>query len=484
MFKHVVIKLLKKQIPLKEEEINNLIEVPNTELGDYAFPCFKLSKHYKKSPEKISKELALKIEKDLENSVIEKAIAVKGYLNFFVKKEILGERVLKETFRKKRNFGQNFLRKGQKVMLEYSGPNSNKPLHLGHLRNDSIGMAISNVLEFSAHKVIKTNIINDRGVHVCKIIYAYIKWGKNRNPQKVGIKPDHFIGELYVLYEKHKTEESEKEVQELLRKWEKKETEVRKVWHKLTEWALSGMKQTYKTFGSHFDLWPRESEFYDKAGPIIKEGLRKGIFVRNEKGDIVAKLESHGLPSKVVLRADGTSIYLTNDLALTKHRFEKYKLDRMIWVVASEQNTYFKQLFKIFELLGYKWAKNCHHLSYGLVNLPSGRMKSRKGNVVDADDLIEELTRLAEKEILKREPKIKKSELEKRARNIALAAIKFYLLKIDPNKNLLFDPEKAISFEGETGPYIQYAYARASSILRKAGKKVSFNKGVLRLKEK
>ncbi len=336
-------------------------------------------------------------------------------------------------------------------------------------------MVVSNILEFSGYDVIRTAIINDRGVHICKSMYAYQEWGSGK-PDK---KPDHFVGDFYVLFEQKLKENPalEEKIQEMLRKWEAGDKRTRALWKKMNAWVLKGMKETYKKFGSKFDFWTFESDIYDKAKPIIEEGLKKGIFFRNEKGDTVAKLEP-ALPNKVMLRADGTSIYITQDLVLAKMRFEKYKPDRLIHVVASEQNLHFQQLFRILELFGFSFAKKCYHLSYGLVNLPSGRMKTREGTVIDADDLIDEVTSLAKDEIRKREKGISKAKLEERAQAIALGAIKYFLLSTEPVKDILFDPKKAIAFEGDTGPYLQYTYARASSILRKSKKKAKVKRGL------
>jgi len=455
----------RKQCEKELKKFTDEIILEKSKHSDLAFPCFNLAKKEKKNPLEIAQEISKSIKL---SKLIKKVEAQNGYVNFYADWNSISKKLIGEILAKKENYGRG--KKQEKIMLEYSGPNSNKPLHIGHLRNDSIGMATSNILEFTGYKILRSNIINDRGVHICKVMYAYKKWGNHRNPIKEGIKPDHFIGDLYVLYEKNKSEESDKEVQIMLQKWEKKDKETRLLWKKINSWCITGMKQTYKKFGSKFDLWPQESQFYDKAKPIIDQGLKKGIFFKNDRGDIAVNLEP-SFPNKVVLRADGTSIYFTNDLALTKHRFQNYKINKMIWCVASEQNLYFQQLFKTFELLGYKWSKNCYHLSYGIVNLPSGRMKSREGNVIDADDLIEEVTKLAKEEIRKREEGIAEKEIELRADSIALAAIKYYLLKVEPIKDLLFIPEKAISFEGDTGPYLQYTYARAKSILRKSGKK-------------
>ncbi len=466
MFEDEVVKILETTGVKADKDI--LETPPQEEFGDASFPCFHLAKEQRRNPVEIATEIASKI-KLPKSSSIEKLEAKGPYVNFFYNYSKLSENVLKEISKKKELYGKG--KEKEKIMIEYSGPNTNKPLHVGHLRNDSLGMSISNLLEFSGNQVIRTNIINDRGVHICKSMLAYQKWGNSKTPEKEKMKSDHFVGNFYVMFDKKLKEDPtlEEEIHEMLRKWEAGDKKVRELWKKMNEWAIRGIKETYKIFGSRFDLWPLESEFYNKAKPVLDEGIKKNIFFKNEKGDLVAQLEPE-LPNKVVLRADGTSIYITNDIALTKHRFETYKINKCIWVVATEQNLHFKQLFKIFDLLGYGWAKNCYHLGYGLVNLPTGRMKTREGTVVDADDLIKEESELAKSEILKREKKISKKELEDRALKIALAAIKYYLLKVEPIKDVMFDPNKAISFEGDTGPYIQYAHTRCSNILTKVKK--------------
>lgn len=461
-----LLQLFRKECEELCGEYARYLEEPK-EYADLALPCFRLGKNPQEIAKQLEKELKQKIGKD---SLIKDVEAVGPYLNFHINNKKFSRLVVAQILKEKEKYGSG-VHKKEKIMIEYSGPNTNKPLHVGHLRNDSIGMAVSNLLEFLGYKVIRTNILNDRGVHICKAMLAYKKWGNSLTPKKAGRKPDHFVGNFYVMFEQKARQEPqlEEEARRMLLLWEKGDKETRTLWKKMNGWTLKGMKQTYKLFGSRFDLWPLESVFYKRANPIIEEGLEKGILFKNNKGDIVAKLEP-ALPNKVVLRADGTSIYITNDLALTKYRFEKYKIDKMIWCVASEQNLYFQQLFKIFELLGYEWSKNCYHLSYGLVNLPSGRMKTREGTVIDADNLIEDVKELAEEEIKKRYV-LKEQELKNRALWIALGAIKYYLLNVDPPKDILFDSEEAVKFEGDTGPYLQYTYARANSILKKSKKK-------------
>ena len=453
------------------EQISAFLENPkDSKLGDFAFPCFKLAAELKKNPAEIAKELQQKI---VLPKSFEKTEAAGPYLNFFLKKQNLAEQTLKMIFKQKERFGQSKV-SAKKILVEYSAPNTNKPLHLGHMRNDSIGMAVCNSLETTGNRVIKANLFNDRGIHICKSMVAYKKFGKNSSPEKARIKSDHFVGNYYVMFAKESKENPalETEAQELLKKWESGDKATIALWKKMRAWILKGFKETYKRFGSEFDIEFFESDFYGKAKPLLELGLKKGVFEKNSEGATVALLEPE-LPNKVVVRADGTSIYATNDLALTKYKFEKYKLDSSIWVVGNEQNLYLQQLFKIFEKLGFEWAKNCMHLSFGMVFLPEGIMKSREGKVVDADDLMDEMASLAEKEIKKRHKGLSAKEISLRKEKIALAAIKFFLLRVDAAKDINFDPEKSISFEGETGPYVQYTFARAKSILRKA-KKTSF----------
>ena len=448
----------------------NLLE--KSKHADLALPCFSLAKELKKNPVEIAQKLAKQFEKKIKPRYLIKEIKPVGpYVNFYLDENKFSELIIKKILKESKDYGKG-LKKKEKIMIEYSGPNTNKPLHIGHLRNDSIGMAISNILEFSGYVVIRVNIINDRGAHICKSMFAYKTWGNGRTPEKENIKSDHFVGDFYVLSDKKLKENPElnEEIQEMLRKWEAGDKSTRALWKKMNKWALDGIKQTYEKFGSRFDDWHFESQFYDKAKPIIKEGKEKGLFDKNEKGDLIAKLEPE-LPNKTILRSDGTSIYITNDMAVAKYRFEHYKINKCLWVVATEQNLHFKQLFKIFELLGYKWAKNCFHLGYGLVNLPSGRMKTREGNVVDADDLIEESRRLASNEIEKRDEKIGLKDLKEKSLAIALASIKYNMLKTEPIKEITFNPEEEISFDGNTGPYLQYTYARANTLLKKSKKR-------------
>src|SRR3989344_2745114 len=467
VFKNEVINLVEQITGLKKEKIIVLLEHPSDpSFGDLSLPCFSLTTIYKKNPADIAKSL-MSDAIVLKKSTIRRIDAKGPYLNFFINYNEFAQLILKTILREKQHYGR-LKGKEEKIMIEYSSPNINKPLHIGHLRNDSLGMSLSNILGFSNRKVIRTAVINDRGVHICKSMLAYKKWGNNKTPQSTNTKSDHFVGSFYVLFEQKLKENPnlEREIHDMLNKWENNDRGTRELWKKMNTWVLAGMKKTYALYGSKFDFWTFESNIYDKAKEIVNEGIKKNIFSKNEKGDYIVDLEPE-LPNKVVLRSDGTSVYITQDIALAELRFKKYKIKRLIYVVASEQVLHFKQLFRILSLLGYDYCKDCYHLSYGLVNLPTGRMKTREGTVVDADDLIEQEIELAKKEILQRNKNIKKKELEENSLKIALSAIKYYLLKTDPIKDILFDSEKAIRFEGDTGPYVLYTIARCNSLLEK-----------------
>ncbi|MBU2099912.1 arginine--tRNA ligase, partial [Candidatus Micrarchaeota archaeon] len=456
-----------------EEKLTELIEVPpSRELGDYSFPCFKLSKELKKDPKEIALNLKQKIESK-KLSFIKKTETKGPYLNFFLDYSFLANALIPEVLKQKNKFGLNSSGKKKKIMVEYSSPNTNKPLHIGHLRNDSIGMSLSNIIKANGFDAVKAILINDRGVHISKSMLAYQKFGKGKTPNK---KSDHFVGDYYVLFNQKAKQNSEleKEALGLLEKWEKKDKKTIALWKKMNAWALQGIFQTYKKFGSEFDVIYKESEQFGKAKKIIDLGMQKKVFIKDSEKNIIVDLEKFNLGKKVVLRKDGTSIYLTNDLVLSVEKFNQFKLEKNIWVVGSEQKFYFQQLFKTLELLGFNWVPKCLHYSYGMVYLPEGKMKSREGKVVDADDLIKELIELAKKELQKRNPSIKEKELNKRAETIGLGAIKFFLLKTDAVKDINFNPEESISFEGETASFIQYAFARCTSILRKTKKPIKY----------
>src|SRR3989344_318756 len=478
-FRKEIVKLLKDAVKIDE----SALEIPpQPEMGDYSLPCFALSKELKKNPNEIAQKLVRKIQ--LKQPVAR--IEVKGpYLNFFVNKQKMAESVLADIIKEKAKFG-SAKKKKETVMVEFPSPNTNKPLHLGHVRNIVIGDSVANIHKFLGDKVIRANLNNDRGVHICKSMLAYQKFGKGRTPLKDKKKSDHFVGDFYVKFneEAEKNPGLEEEAKDMLQKWEKKDKDVMKLWKTMSTWAYEGFEETYDRLGVSFDKYYYESDFYGKGKDIVLNGLKKGLFKRDENGALIVELGKYGLPDKVLLRGDGTSIYMTQDLYLAQKKFKDYKLDKSIYIVASEQNMHFRQLFRILEILGFKWASRCVHLSYGMVFLPHGRMKSREGTVVDADDLIDEMEKVAEKEILKRDIKISKAELKKRAGIIGLGALKFHFAKIDSARNMVYDPEESISFEGETGPYVQYTYARICSIMNKYGKKIDAKADFSLLKDK
>ncbi|MFA6065061.1 MAG: arginine--tRNA ligase [archaeon] len=463
-FKEKVAELIAQKTALDTNQVLGLLVPAPQGLGDYAFPCFIVAKNQKKSPIVVSSELASAISADF----IEKVEAKGPYLNIFLAKTALSESTLEGVFTGR---ALEIKLGSGKVMVEYSSPNTNKPLHVGHLRNNILGLGISNLLSQTGHNVIKANLVNDRGVHICKSMLAYKLYGNNRDPVKEGMKTDHFVGEMYVLFNDKLKEDPtlEEQAQNMLILWEKGDAETIALWKKMNKWALDGMKQTYDDFGTKFDKWFLESEMFHAGNKnaLIEEGLAKGVFKKEDNGAIAAQLEPT-LPNKIIVRGDGTSLYATNDLMLTQNKFDEFGLDKAIWVVANEQDLYFKQLFLIFEKLGRKWASQCYHLSYGYVSLPSGKMKSREGTVVDADDLLTEVKTLAIEEITSRYPELGEKEKDKRAHLIALAGLKFLLLKNDAKKDMVFDKKQALAFDGETGPYVQYSFARAKSILRKA----------------
>lgn len=462
MFEQDIKKILKKHV---KGEIT--LEVPpDSKMGDYAFPCFPLAKEFKKNPAEIAKDLKEKIG---EHDFLEKLEVAGPYLNFFVNKEKLAELVLKKIYKEKQNYGKGNSKKT--IAVEFSSPNTNKPLHLGHVRNICLGESISKILEFNGNKVIRHCIVNDRGVHICKSMLAYQKWGKNKEPD---IKSDFYVGKFYVMFSQKTNAELEEEAQELLRKWESGDKETIALWKKMNKWVYDGFDETYKKLGVKFDKYYYESDLYKEGKDIVEDGLKKGVFekTKEDEGAISVNLDKFKLPKKILVRADGTTIYITQDLFLAKKKFSDFKCDSSLYVVGSEQNLHFQQLFAILDLLGEKAAKNCSHISYGMVNLPEGKMKSRVGKVVDADDLVREMEELARYEIKLRHKELKDKELNDRSHVVGLGALKFFILKMDPVKDMLYNPEESISFEGETGPYVQYTIARINSILRKYGKKV------------
>ncbi len=463
-------------------EAANLVFPPSVDFGDFAFECFPLAKQFKKSPKDIARKVTESLETD---SLIQKIQAAGPYINITVCREALFGNLCTDII-KNDTFCSPFVDKPQRVMVEYLSPNTNKPLHLGHLRNGSLGMAVSNLLEACGYNVTKVNLINNRGIHICKSMIAWQRWGNGETPESTDMKGDKFVGEWYVRYSKEaeKDPSLETEAQQMLKKWEDGDPEILNLWEMMNSWVYQGFSETYEKFGLEFDKFYYESDTYKFGKDIIDKGLKKGIFHREKPdpeslGNVVFYLpeekfgcEKNGQPKKItLLRHDETSLYMTQDLGTALLKVTDFNLDRSIYVVGSEQVYHFQCLFEILKALGFGWADGCYHLSYGMVYLPEGKMKSREGKVVDADDLIKEIERLAEEEIRKRNIENPLSDEEIRARQsvIAMGAIKFYLLRVRAIQDIHFDPQESISFDGFTGPYCQYAYARISGILRNAG---------------
>ncbi len=465
--KELIIFSLVEHIALSKERIAELIEIPkDTSHGDYTFPCFVLAAQYKKNPVQIAQELAGKITGD----EFEKIEARGPYLNFFLNRSLLAQQTLKKILKEKEQYGTRKIK--ERIVIEFPSPNTNKPLHLGHARNIITGQAVTNLLEFTGNKVQVTNLYNDRGVHICKSMVAYEKFGKGDSPEKAKRKSDHLVGDYYVKFAQAAKEnpDFEKEAQESLKKWESGDKKTLELWKKMNDWAFKGFEKTYKLFDLKIEKNYYESNLYNRGKEIVLEGVKKGIVKKKEDGAFFIDLTPYGMGEKILLRADGTSIYTTQDIYLAILKYEEFKFNRSLYVCASEQNYHFKALFKMLELLGYPWAKNLVHVSYGMVNLESGRMKSREGNVVDSDNLVQEMKDMASEEIEKRHKELSQKEKDYRSKTIAMAALRYYFLKVDITKDVTFKPEESLSFEGDTGPYLLYTYARAQSILAKAQK--------------
>lgn len=443
-------------------------EPPDPKMGDLAFPCFGLAKETGKNPAEIAKEIAGKT--DVGGSVFREIRATGPYVNFFFDRAKLTESVVKEIDSKRGNYGSG--KSKEKIMVEYPAPNTNKPLHIGHMRNMAIGESLSRIFEKNGCKAIRANLLNDRGIHVCKSMLAYKKWGQGKKPDK---KTDHFVGDFYVMFSQKAKDDPglEEEAQDLLRKWEAGDKETLALWKKMNSWAEKGMNETFKRFGVSFDRIYKESEMYQKGKEMVFEGLNKGVFKKDETGAIFFDMTEQGLDKKFLIRADGTTLYVTQDIYLAVLKYKDFKMDKSVYVVANEQNYHFDVLFKLLEelkKLGYKFAEDNVHLNHGYVSLPSGRMKSREGTVVDADDLMDEMKAIALTEVKKRN-ELGEKQSEKLAEKIALSAIKFFLLRYDEYKDFVFRPEESISLEGETGPYLQYSLVRARKIVEKSGEK-------------
>ena len=457
---------------------------PKPEMGDLGIPLFVLAKSFRMAPPLIAKEILEIINKDADPSV-GSFLAAGPYINVKLNKADSAVSILKKIEEQGDDYGsfnsegKRFL-EGRKVMVEYSSPNTNKPLHLGHMRNDALGESVSRILKKAGAEVFRTNIINNRGIHICKSMLAYKLFHEKNNdtPESLGIKGDHFVGQCYVEFDKYCKEhpEAAEQAEEMLVKWEKGDPEVLALWQKMNDWTLNGVKETYRRTGVDFEKLYFESDTYLLGKEMISDGLDRGIFYKEDDGSVriditeaVGKDRDGKNQSKVLLRKDGTSVYITQDLGTAIKRHEDWPYNQMVYVVASEQIYHFKVLFYILRKLGYTWAEKLYHLSYGLVNLPSGRMKSREGTVVDADDLLDSLHADALKAINERGRDQDVGDPDDVAEKVALAALHYYLLQVTPIKDMLFNPEESLSFNGNTGPYLQYMGARISSILRKTG---------------
>ena len=452
--------------------------------GNLTVVVFPFLKASRKSPEATATELGEWLVAN--EAAVEKFNVVKGFLNISIKSDFWID-VLNDVANAD-DFGiKPVTDESQLVMVEYSSPNTNKPLHLGHVRNNLLGYSLSLILKANGYKVVKTNIVNDRGIHICKSMLAWQKWGDGITPEKAGKKGDHLIGDFYVEFDKHykaelkalkesglTDEEAEKqstlmqEAREMLRKWEQNDPEIRGLWKTMNEWVYAGFDDTYKRMGVDFDKIYYESDTYLEGKDLVLGGIEKGIMYRKEDNSVWADLTADGLDHKLLLRGDGTSVYMTQDIGTAKLRYQDYPIDKMVYVVGNEQNYHFQVLALLLDKLGFKWGKDLVHFSYGMVELPHGKMKSREGTVVDADDLMDEMINSAAEASAERMKDIPADEAAEIARVIGLGALKYFLLKVDPRKNMMFNPQESIDFNGNTGPFIQYTYARIQSVLRRA----------------
>ncbi len=465
------------------------IQIQNTRKdvdGDFTVVVFPFLRISKKSPEQTANELGNLLKKNV--SEVSKFSVIKGFLNLSISSSywinLLSEVSANELY----GF-TTATENSELVMVEYSSPNTNKPLHLGHIRNNLLGFSIGEILKANGKKVVKTNIVNDRGIHICKSMYAWQKWGEGKTPENTGLKGDHLVGDFYVLFDKNykqeisdliekglSKEDAENQApsivaaRDLLRKWEAKDPETLALWSEMNKWVYAGFDITYKELGVDFDKIYYESDTYLEGRDEVLQGLEKNVFYQKEDSSVWADLTDEGLDQKILLRSDGTSVYMTQDIGTAKLRFNDYRIDKMVYVVGNEQNYHFQVLSILLDKLGFEWGRGLHHFSYGMVELPNGKMKSREGTVVDADDLMAGMVEVAKKtaEELGKLDGYTEEEANRTYKTIAMGALKYFILKVDPKKNMLFNPEESIDFNGNTGPFIQYTYARIRSVLRKA----------------
>ncbi len=452
--------------------------------GNLTIVVFPFLKASHKRPEDTAREIGEYLVANCE--AVEKFNVIKGFLNITIKPSFWTS--VLQSVEATENFGFKPVTDDSRlVMIEYSSPNTNKPLHLGHVRNNLLGFSLAKIMEANGNKVVKTNIVNDRGIHICKSMLAWLKWGNGITPEKAGKKGDHLIGDFYVAFDKHYKEELQqlidggmtkeeaeanstlmKEARTMLKKWEDGDEEVRSLWRTMNEWVYAGFDETYARMGVSFDKIYYESNTYLEGKEKVLEGLEKGIFYRKDDNSVWADLTADGLDQKLLLRTDGTSVYMTQDIGTAKLRFQDYPIDQMIYVVGNEQNYHFQVLSLLLDKLGFSWGKDLIHFSYGMVELPNGKMKSREGTVVDADELMDEMIATARKMSEGRLKGVPEEEMDDVYRIIGLGALKYFILKVDPRKNMLFNPQESIDFNGNTGPFVQYTYARIRSVLRKS----------------
>ena len=481
-----------QEVPTAQVQLQKTKKEFEGHLTLVVFPFLRMSK---KGPEQTAQEIGQYL---LENepSLVAKFNVIKGFLNLTIASSAWIE--LLNVIQADPHYGlTEAIEKSPLVMIEYSSPNTNKPLHLGHVRNNLLGNALANIIAANGNRVVKTNIVNDRGIHICKSMLAWLKYGNGETPESSGKKGDHLIGDYYVAFDKHfKSEVKElmakyqaegmneeeakakaeaesplmKEAREMLVKWEAGDPEVRALWQKMNDWVYAGFDETYKMMGVSFDKIYYESNTYLEGKKKVLEGLEKGLFYRKDDGSVWADLTGEGLDHKLLLRADGTSVYMTQDIGTAEQRFSDYPIDKMIYVVGNEQNYHFQVLSILLDRLGFEWGKSLVHFSYGMVELPEGKMKSREGTVVDADDLMEEMVNTAKETSgeLGKLDGLTQAEADDIARIVGLGALKYFILKVDARKNMTFNPKESIDFNGNTGPFIQYTYARIQSVLRKA----------------
>lgn len=456
--------------------------------GDITLNMFKVAKFFREKPDILAAKASEILREFKEVLYCE---SIKGFVNIEIEASVI-HRLVHENLTALLSSCKLPTKQRKTIVVEYSAPNTNKPMHLGHVRNNTLGLAITSILKKAGHNVVAVNLINDRGIHICKSMLAYMRFGNGDSPEKSGRKGDHFVGDYYVKFDielKRQIAELKKQdeklascrddelftkteigscAQEMLKKWEAGDTEVRQLWEKMNNWVISGFDETYRRMGIKFDKVYLESQTYLLGKDVIADGIERGIFGKTEDGAVFVDLEKEGFGKKILLRSDGTSVYITQDIGTTLEKAKDFNPDSQIWIVGDEQILHFKILFAILKKLGYKWADSLYHLAYGMVNLPSGKMKSREGTVVDADDLFDQMFAIAKSACAERYQENMPDDIDQRCEIIAMGALKFMLLKFNPKTTIMFDPNASVKFEGDTGPYVQYACTRINSIEKKA----------------